>query len=352
MTISHLRFGDKPIRAPYYINKADFVACHNPSYVIKGYKMVNDVKPGGVFMINCQWTPEELDHHMPAEAKRYIAKNNIQLYTINAIDKAIEIGLGKRTNTILQSAFFALAGVLPKEDALKYMKDAAEKSFAKKGQAIVEMNWKAIDAGFDAYHKVEVPASWTDAQDAPVAHDLAGNPATVDMVDEGDVPRGQDGRRQPAGFCVRKVCGRPVRAGRLRIREARRGRVRAGVGCHQVHPVQPVRLCLPARHHSSVCADRRGGGRRARGAESQEDDRQGLRGLSVRHDRLAAGLHGLRRVRGRVPGPRQGAEDGAAGERSWPSRTCSTTAWPTWAKKPGMMAETTVKGGSVQPAAA
>ena len=142
VTISHLRFGDKPIRAPYYINKADFVACHNPSYVIKGYKMVNDVKPGGVFMINCQWTPEELDHHMPAEAKRYIAKNNIQLYTINAIDKAIEIGLGKRTNTILQSAFFALAGVLPKEDALKFMKEAAYKSFAKKGDAIVEMNWR------------------------------------------------------------------------------------------------------------------------------------------------------------------------------------------------------------------
>ena len=102
--------------------------------------------------------PEELDHHMPAEAKRYIAKHNVQLYTINAIDKAIEIGLGKRTNTILQSAFFALAGVLPREDAIKYMKQAAEKSFAKKGQAIVEMNWKAIDAGFDAYHKVEVPA--------------------------------------------------------------------------------------------------------------------------------------------------------------------------------------------------
>ena len=134
VTISHLRFGDKPIRAPYYINKADFVACHNPSYVIKGYKMVNDVKPGGVFMINCQWTPEELDHHMPAEAKRYIAKNNIQLYTINAIDKAIEIGLGKRTNTILQSAFFALAGVLPKEDALKFMKEAAYKSICQEGR--------------------------------------------------------------------------------------------------------------------------------------------------------------------------------------------------------------------------
>ena len=184
VTISHLRFGDKPIRAPYYINKADFVACHNPSYVIKGYKMVNDVKPGGVFMINCQWTPEELDHHMPAEAKRYIAKNNIQLYTINAIDKAIEIGLGKRTNTILQSAFFALAGVLPKEDALKFMKEAAYKSFAKKGDAIVEMNYKAIDAGFDAFVKIDVPASWADANDAEGDHELAGNPATVKMVKE------------------------------------------------------------------------------------------------------------------------------------------------------------------------
>ncbi len=182
VTISHLRFGDKPIKAPYYINKADFVACHNPSYVVKGYKMVNDVKDGGVFMINCQWTDEELDHHMPAEAKRYIASHNVQLYTINAIDKAIEIGLGKRTNTILQSAFFALAGVLPREDAIKYMKEAAEKSFAKKGQAIVEMNWKAIDAGFDAYHKVEVPAEWANAQDPADDAKLTGNPATVEMV--------------------------------------------------------------------------------------------------------------------------------------------------------------------------
>lgn len=105
ITISHLRFGDKPIKSPYYINQADFVACHNPSYVTKGYKMVQDVKPGGIFLINCQWTDEELNEHMPAAAKQYIAKNNIRLYTINAIDKAIEIGMGKRTNTILQSAF-------------------------------------------------------------------------------------------------------------------------------------------------------------------------------------------------------------------------------------------------------
>ena len=118
ITISHLRFGDNPIRSPYYINQADFVACHNPSYVVKGYKMVQDVKPGGIFMINCQWSDEELNQHMPAEAKQYIAKNNIQLYTINAIDKAIEIGMGKRTNTILQSAFFKLANVMPIDEAV------------------------------------------------------------------------------------------------------------------------------------------------------------------------------------------------------------------------------------------
>ncbi|MDD2955049.1 MAG: pyruvate:ferredoxin (flavodoxin) oxidoreductase [Oscillospiraceae bacterium] len=183
ITISHLRFGDKPIKSPYYINKADFVACHNPSYVTKGYKMVRDVKPGGVFLINCQWTPEELDHHMPADAKRYIAKNNIQLYTINAIDKAIEIGLGKRTNTILQSAFFALAGVLPKEDAIQYMKDAATKSFSKKGEAIVKMNHDAIDAGFDFYQKIEIPAAWADAKDECACGAEDGNGKLIKMVD-------------------------------------------------------------------------------------------------------------------------------------------------------------------------
>ncbi len=175
ITISHLRFGDKPIKSPYYINKADFVACHNPSYVTKGYKMVRDVKPGGVFLINCQWSAEDLNHHMPAEAKRYIAKNNIQLYTINAIDKAIEIGLGKRTNTILQSAFFALAGVLPKEDAISYMKDAATRSFSKKGEAIVKMNHDAIDAGFDYYVKVDIPADWANAADEKADVALPGN---------------------------------------------------------------------------------------------------------------------------------------------------------------------------------
>ena len=184
ITISHLRFGDNPIRSPYYINQADFVACHNPSYVVKGYKMVQDVKPGGIFMINCQWSDEELNQHMPAEAKQYIAKNNIQLYTINAIDKAIEIGMGKRTNTILQSAFFKLANVMPIDEAVEYMKAAAKKSYSKKGDAVVEMNYKAIDAGVDAVHKVEVPADWTTAVDDKKPVERTGRPATVKMVNE------------------------------------------------------------------------------------------------------------------------------------------------------------------------
>ncbi|MGN0243404.1 MAG: pyruvate:ferredoxin (flavodoxin) oxidoreductase [Lachnospiraceae bacterium] len=183
ITISHLRFGDKPIKSPYYINQADFVACHNPSYVVKGYKMVQDVKPGGIFMINCQWTDEELDTKLNAAAKKYIYDNKIQLYTINAIDKAVEIGMGKRTNTILQSAFFKLANVMPIDEAVDYMKAAAKKSYGKKGDDVVEMNYRAIDAGVDAVHKVEIPESWANPVDTVEAVKLTGRPATVKMVE-------------------------------------------------------------------------------------------------------------------------------------------------------------------------
>ncbi len=182
VTISHLRFGDKPIKSPYYINKADFVACHVPSYITKGFPIVRDVKPGGTFLINCQWSFEELEHHLDAASKRYIAKNGIQLYMINAIDKAIEIGMGKRTNTILQSAFFTLAKIMPQEDAIGYMKDAATHSYLKKGQDVVDMNHKAIDAGATAFVKVEVPASWAEAEDKPAVHSLEGKAETVEMV--------------------------------------------------------------------------------------------------------------------------------------------------------------------------
>ncbi len=203
VTISHLRFGDSPIRSPYYINKADFVACHNPSYITKNFPIVKDVKPGGIFMINCQWTPEELAHHLSADAKRYIAENDVQLYTINAIDLAIEIGMGKRTNTILQSAFFSLAGVLPQTEAIQYMKDAATKSYLKKGQAVVDMNHKAIDAGATAFVKIDVPADWANAVGDVAAPELEGKPELVKQVREIMEPVGRmDGDSLPVSAFV------------------------------------------------------------------------------------------------------------------------------------------------------
>ncbi|MCI7740735.1 MAG: pyruvate:ferredoxin (flavodoxin) oxidoreductase [Clostridiales bacterium] len=182
VTVSHLRFGDKLIKSPYYINKADFVACHVPSYITKGFPIVRDVKPGGVFLVNCQWSFEELEHHLDAASKRYIANNNIQLYMINAIDLAKKIGMGKRTNTILQSAFFSLAKVMPEAEAIQYMKDAALHSYLKKGQDVVDMNYAAIDAGATAYVKVEVPAEWANAVDCTEATVKTGREKTVKMV--------------------------------------------------------------------------------------------------------------------------------------------------------------------------
>ncbi len=183
VTISHLRFGDKPIKSPYYITKANFVACHNPSYILKGYKIVNDVKPGGTFLLNCQWNAEELEANLPNDVKKYIAENNIKFYTVNAIDKAREIGMGKRTNTILQSAFFALANIMPIAEAVDYMKYMAKKSYLKKGEAVVEMNYKAIEAGVDAIVEVKVPAAWANAGDAAAAEAATGTrPELVKFV--------------------------------------------------------------------------------------------------------------------------------------------------------------------------
>ena len=184
VTISHLRFGDKPIKSPYYINQADFVACHVPSYITKGFPIARDVRPGGIFLVNCQWSFEELEHHLDAASKRYIANNNVQLYMINAIDLAKKIGMGKRTNTILQSAFFSLAKVLPEAEAIQYMKDAALHSYLKKGQDVVDMNYAAIDAGATAYVKVEVPESWKNAVDAEEDAKKTGRAKTVKMVSE------------------------------------------------------------------------------------------------------------------------------------------------------------------------
>ena len=180
VTISHLRFGDSPIKSTYYINKADFVACHNNAYLAK-YDMISDVKPGGTFLLDCQWSDAELSEHLPASVKSYIAKNNIKFYTINATKLAIDLGNAKVKNTVLQSAFFALANILPAEEAIEYMKYMATKSYLKKGQAIVDLNHKAIDAGKDALHLVDVPADWANAGETAAAEKVSG--AREDLVD-------------------------------------------------------------------------------------------------------------------------------------------------------------------------
>ena len=180
ITISHLRFGDKAIKSPYYINKANFVACHNQAYIGK-YDIVSDVKPGGTFLLDCQWTAEELDAKLPASVKAYIAKNNINFYTINATKLAIDLGNAKVKNTVLQSAFFALAQILPAEEAIEYMKKMAYKSYIKKGQAIVDLNYAAIDAGKNAFVKIDVPAAWANAGEDAAKAGVEGKRA--DLVD-------------------------------------------------------------------------------------------------------------------------------------------------------------------------
>ena len=177
LTVSHLRFGHQPIKSTYYISKADFVACHNPSYVDK-YEMVEDLKEGGSFLLNCPWSDEELEERLPGKMKRIIAQKNINFYTIDGIDIGKEIGLGGRINTILQAAFFKIAGIIPEEDAKQYMKDAATKSYSKKGEKIVAMNHAAIDKGMESFHKVNVPEAWKTAEDNRV-----DTPATGDRAD-------------------------------------------------------------------------------------------------------------------------------------------------------------------------
>ena len=164
ITVSHLRFGSSPITSTYLINKANFVACHNPSYVTK-YDMVQDLLPGGTFLLNCIWSPEELDAQLPASMKRYIAENDINLYTINGIKIAEEVGLPGRASTILQSAFFTISGILPVDEAIGYMKEKVVAKFSKKGEAIVNANCNGIDRGSKEVVKIDVPASWKDAVD-------------------------------------------------------------------------------------------------------------------------------------------------------------------------------------------
>ena len=164
ITVSHLRFGKKPIKSPYLVNKADFIACHNQAYVRK-YNVLEGLKPGGKFLLNTLWTPEQLDEKLPAYMRRYIAENNIEVYTLNAIKIAQEVGLGGRINMIMQSAFFKIANIIPIDEAVKYLKDAVEASYGKKGEKVVSMNWEAIDKGIESIVKIDVPESWKNAEE-------------------------------------------------------------------------------------------------------------------------------------------------------------------------------------------
>ncbi len=173
VTVSHLRFGTKPIDMPYLIDAADYIACHRQSYV-KRFDLLRGIKDGGTFMLNCTWSDEELDHQLPARIKRAIAKHHVKFYTLNGDAIGQKLGLGTRINMVMQAAFFALAKVIPLDDAVKYLKDSIVKSYGKKGQKVVDMNWAAVDAGVGEFHEVNYPASWADAVDEKVE----GRPTT------------------------------------------------------------------------------------------------------------------------------------------------------------------------------
>ena len=187
LTVSHLRFGNAKITSTYLINKADFVACHKASY-IRQYDMVSDIKPGGTFLLNCSWNAAELEEHLPGQVKKYIADNNIQFYTIDGVKIGKEIGLGSRINTVLQSAFFKLANIIPADDAIRYMKEAATASYSKKGEAIVKMNHDAIDAGAQQVVKVEVPEAWKNAQAEDLGVSYEGDSDLVNYINNVLVP--------------------------------------------------------------------------------------------------------------------------------------------------------------------
>ena len=182
ITVSHLRFGKKPIKSPYLVDKADFIACHNQAYVYK-YDVLEGLKNNGKFLLNTIWTPEEVNEKLPASMKRYIAENNIEFYTLNAVKIAQEIGLGGRINMIMQAAFFKIANIIPVEDAVKYLKDAVVSSYGKKGEKVVNMNFAAIDKGVESIVKIEVPADWKDAKDE-VKEDKENIPAFIKNIVE------------------------------------------------------------------------------------------------------------------------------------------------------------------------
>ncbi len=210
ITMSHLRFGDKPIKSTYLIHKADFVACHNAAYVRK-YNMVQELRDGGTFLLNCPWTGDELDEHLPGQVKAYIAKHNIKFYTIDGVKLGIESGMGPtRINTILQSAFFKLTGIIPEAEAIEHMKAAAKKTYGLKGDDVVQKNWNAIDLGATGVVEVKVPDSWKDGKDEGLDYPKAtkGTKEVIDFVNDVQIKvSAQEGNSIPVSIVQRYTDG-------------------------------------------------------------------------------------------------------------------------------------------------
>ena len=311
VTISHLRFGKKPIKSTYFVSKADFVACHNPSYIDK-YDMVEDLKPGGTFLLNCGWDMDEIEKRLPGEVKRYIAKNNIKFYTIDGINIGKEIGLGGRINTVLQSAFFKLANIIPIEDAIKYMKDAATKSYSKKGEAIVKMNHDAIECGAKEVKKVKVPEEWAKAVDGDAVENVAtgSRKDLVDYVNNIQTPvNAQQGDKLPVSTFMGMEDGTfPLGSAAYE----KRG-IAVDVPCWKPENCIQCNFCSYVCPHAVIRPgghDRGGGQERSRGHEDCGHDRYAR--LQVRHDRFRSGLHRLRLLRQRLP--RQEGQQGPGHE--------------------------------------
>ena len=221
VTMSHLRFGHKKIKSTYLIRQANFVACHNPAYVRK-YNMVQELVDGGTFLLNCPWSAEELEQHLPGQMKKFIADHNINLYTIDGVKIGIETGMGPtRINTILQSAFFKLTGIIPEEKAIQLMKDAAQKTYGRKGEDVVKKNWAAIDAGATGVVKVDVPESWKNCEDEGLDYKVVtdGRKDVVDFVN--NIQTKVSAQELPACICIQGLRRRQHSVRFCSIREAR-----------------------------------------------------------------------------------------------------------------------------------
>ena len=274
VTRSHLRFGDVPIKARYLVDTADYIAVHNSSYVEK-YDILEGIKEGGIFVLNSHWDLDEMEQRFPGQLKRMIAANKLQFYNIDAEAIAMEVGLGQRINMVMQTTFFKLANILPVEEAVTLLKKAIEKTYKRKGDEVVKMNYRAVDIALDRIQKIEYPQSWKDAPD----EQLEGRYA------------------EDIGFRTKRLL--PIRD--LEVREARNRSKRTTLDRRELHTVQPVRLRVSPCFYQAVPGDRRRGGESPRGLQGTARCGQGPWGLRIHNTGVRVGLPGLWQLRRRLP---------------------------------------------------